>query len=114
MAPKSDLSGVKFLIAAAAASGTVGGWIALAGDGAGAQSAVVQDPALLDLLNQPLPTLQQSSGSFFIGPVLDPSTAGVNQPAGQLTPLPTLRKVVAPSGGGGSGGAGAVTRSSRK
>ncbi len=113
MAPKSDLSGVKFLIAAAAASGTVGGWIALAGDGAGAQSAVVQDPALLDLLNQPLPTLQQSSGSFIIGPLLDPNTAGVNQPASQPTPLPTLRKVVAPSGGG-SGGASAVTRSSRK
>jgi hypothetical protein len=106
MAPKSDLSGMKFLIAAAAVSGTVGGWIALAGDGAGAQSAVVQDPALQDLLNQPLPTLRQSSGSF-IGPLLNPNAAAVNQPA----PLPTLRKVTAPSAGGGVA---AVTRSSRK
>jgi hypothetical protein len=108
MAPKKDLGGMKFLIAAAAVSGTVGGWIALAGSAGGTQSAVAQDPALENLLNQPMPTLQESNGSF-IGPVLDPNTAAVNQP----NPLPTLRKVVAPSGGNGAGAV-AVTRSSRK
>jgi hypothetical protein len=109
MAPKTDLSGMKFLIATAAVSGTVGGWIFLAGSGGGTQSAVVQDPAIENLLNQPLPTLQSFNGSL-IGPVLNPNTAGVNQPA----PLPTLRKVVAPRTSGSAPGAAAVTRSSRK
>jgi hypothetical protein len=63
MAPKKDLGGMKFLIAAAAVSGTVGGWIALAGSAGGTQSAVAQDPALENLLNQPMPTLQESTQS---------------------------------------------------
>ena len=99
MAPKTDLSGTKFLIAAAAIAGTVGGWTALSLSGSGTQSAAAQDSAINNLLNQPLPVLQQSNGSF-IGPVVNPSAAG-NQPA----PQTSLRKVVAPA---------AITRSSRK
>jgi len=109
MAPKTDLSGMKFLIAAAAVGGTVGGWVFLADIGTGTQSTVVQDPALENLLNQPLPTLQPFNGSV-IGPVLNLYTAGINQP----TPLPTLRKVAAPPASGGGTGAVAVTQSSRK
>jgi hypothetical protein len=103
MAKKSDLSGMRFLIAAAAVTGTVGGWMLLASSSGGTQSAVVRDPAIENLLNQPLPTLQPFNGSV-IGPVLNPDGAGVNPAVSQ----PTLRNVVAPPR------AVAVTRSSRK
>ena len=100
MAPKTDLSGTKLLIAAAAITGTIGGWMALSLSGSGTQSAAAQDSAIDNLLNQPLPVLQQSNGPF-IGPVVNPSTSASNQPA----PQTSLRKVVAPA---------AITRSSRK
>jgi hypothetical protein len=103
MAKKTDLGGMKFLIAAAAVTGTVGGWMLLASSSGGTQSAAVRDPAIENLLNQPLPTLQPFNGSA-IGPVLNPDAAGTNQP----TPQPTLRTVAAPPR------AAAVTRSSRK
>jgi hypothetical protein len=109
MAPKTDLSGMKFLIATAAVTGTVGGWIFLAGSGGGTQRTVVRDPAIENLLNQPLPTLQPFNGPL-IGPVVDPNAAAINQPA----TLPTLRKVVAPPSSGAAPGSVAVTRSSRK
>jgi len=108
MAPKANLSGTKFLITAAAISGTLGGWILLSLTGPGSASAngSAQDPAILDLLNQPLPTLAQPNGSF-IGPVANPNTSAANPP----TPQPALRRVLAPAGGSG---AVAVTRSSRR
>jgi hypothetical protein len=109
MAPKADLSGTKYLLAAAAIAGTVGGWMLLSLSNGGTQSAVVWDPAIENLLNQPLPTLRQSNG-LRIGPVLNPTTAANDQPA----PRPALRKVVAPPASAGAPGAVAVTRSSRK
>jgi hypothetical protein len=108
MAPKTNLSGTKFLITAAAVSGTLGGWILLSliGSGSNAGNGSSQDSAILDLLNQPLPTLAQPNGSFF-GPVVNPNTS----PANPLTSQQALRRVVAPAQ---APGAVAVTRSSRK
>ncbi len=100
MAPRKDLSGTKLLIAAAAITGTVGGWMALSLSGSGTQTTAAQNSAINNLLNQPLPVLQQSNGSF-IGPVVNPSASANNQPA----PQTSLQKVVAPA---------AITRSSRK
>ncbi len=111
MAPKTNLSGTKFLIGAAAISGTVGGWVllSLAGLGSNAANGSTQDPAILDLLNQPLPTLAQPNGTF-AGPVVNPGNAPVSQPTAQ----PKLRRVSRPSGSGAAPGAVAVTSSSRK
>jgi hypothetical protein len=108
MAPKTNLSGTKFLITAAAVSGTLGGWIlfSLTGSGSNAGNGSIQDPAILDLLNQPLPTLAQPNGSVF-GPVVNPNTSAANPPTSQQG----LRRVVAPAL---APGAVAITRSSRK
>ena len=111
MAKKTDLNGTKLLIAAAAVSGTLGGWILLSMTGTAntAASGSIQDPGILDLLNQPMPTLAQSNGSI-IGPGLDAANPAAN-PSPQL---PALRRVVAPSSSGGAPGAAAVSRSSRR
>jgi hypothetical protein len=108
MASKTNLSGTKFLITAAAVSGTLGGWILLSlfGSGSNAGSGSIQDPAILDLLNQPLPTLVQPNGASF-GPVVNPNTSAANPPTSQQA----LRRVVAPAQ---APGAVAITRSSRK
>ena len=90
MAAKNDLTGVKFLITSGALAGTIGGSILLSLTGAagGQGGRSVQDPAVLDLINRPLPTLAQpnvqipASGS-------DPNTALQIQPTAQ----PTLRSV---------------------
>jgi hypothetical protein len=123
MTPKTNLSGTKMLIAAAAISGTFGGWILLSlNEPAGASGTVsIQDPGILDLLNQPMPTLAQPNRIYF-GPVVDAAGSGsgsaANSNANPPALAPTLRRVVAPpASGGGSGGApGAVgvTQSSRK
>ncbi len=90
MAAKNDLTGIKFLITSGALAGTIGGWILLSLTGAttGQGGGSAQDQAVLDLINQPLPTLAQpnvqipASGS-------DPNTALKIQPTAQ----PTLRSV---------------------
>jgi hypothetical protein len=109
MASKSDLSGTKYLLAAAAITGTIGGWMLLSRSEGETQSAVLRDPTIENLLNQPLPTLQQSNG-LPTGPGLNPTSAMENTPI----PQPTLRAVVAPPASAGAPGAAAVTQSSRK
>jgi hypothetical protein len=78
MPPKNNLQGTKYLIAAGAMAGTVGGWIILSLANPAQSGAVMGDPALQDLLNQPLPTLVQA------GPAQGGSSAGGIQPANSI------------------------------
>jgi hypothetical protein len=91
MAAKNDLTGIKFLITSGALAGTIGGWIllSLAGGVNGGSGGDVQDPAIVDLLNRPLPTLAKP------GVVIAPpsGTDPVAAPVGQPTAVPTLRSV---------------------
>jgi hypothetical protein len=91
MAAKNDLTGIKFLITSGALAGTIGGWIlvSLAGGLNAGGGGAVQDPAILDLLNRPLPTLAKP------GVVIAPpsGTDPVVAPAIQPTAIPTLRSV---------------------
>jgi hypothetical protein len=104
MTSKSNLNGTKFLLAAGALAGTVGGWILLSllGGAGGQGNAVVQNPAGMDWLSQPLPTLIQANGQTS-------GSASVSTVSVDLQPIaqPTLRSVAdqpAPA---------AVTQSSR-
>jgi len=89
MAVKNDLTGIKFLIASGALAGTIGGWIlvSLAGGASSGGGGTVQDPALMDLLTRPLPTLAKP------GLVSAPPSVIDSAPAVQPTAVPTLRSV---------------------
>jgi hypothetical protein len=92
MATKNDLTGIKFLITSGALAGTIGGWIlvSLAGGlNGGAGGGAVQDPAILDLLNRPLPTLAKPGVVIAPPSGTDPGAAPAVQPAA----VPTLRSV---------------------
>jgi hypothetical protein len=91
MAAKNDLTGIKFLITSGALAGTIGGWIlvSLAGGSNGGGGGTVQDPAIMDLLNRPLPTLAKPGVVFAPPSGTDPVAA----PAIQPTAVPTLRSV---------------------
>ena len=90
MAAKNDLTGIKFLITSGALAGTIGGWIllSLAGGVSGKGGGSVQDPAVLDLINRPLPTLAQPNVQIS-APGSDPNAPSKIQPTAQ----PTLRSV---------------------
>ena len=91
MAAKNDLTGIKFLIASGAIAGTIGGWIlvSLAGGANSGGGGAVQDPAIMDLLNRPLPTLAKPGVVSITPSVIDSAAA----PAVQPTAVPTLRSV---------------------
>jgi hypothetical protein len=88
MAIKNDLTGIKFLITSGAIAGTLGGWILVSLAGGVNSGGAVQDPAVLDLLNRPLPTLAMPNG-VVVTSGTDPGAAPVVQP----TAVPTLRSV---------------------
>jgi hypothetical protein len=89
MAAKNDLTGFKMLVASGALAGILGGWvlISMAGGQSG-NGATAQDPAILDWVNKPLPTLAKPNGAV--------GAAGVIPQAGPAVPTaaaPTLRSV---------------------
>jgi hypothetical protein len=88
MAAKNDLTGIKFLIASGAIAGTIGGWILVSLAGGLNGGGTVQDPAIIDLLNRPLPTLAKPN--VVVGTSgTDPGAAPAVQPAA----VPTLRSI---------------------
>jgi hypothetical protein len=91
MAAKNDLTGIKFLITSGALAGTIGGWIlvSLAGGRSSGEGGAVQDPAIMDLLNRPLPTLAKPGVVIAPPSGSDPVAASAVQP----TAVPTLRSV---------------------
>jgi hypothetical protein len=90
MAAKNAFSGIKFLITSGALAGTIGGWIllSLAGGTSGQGGGSIQDPAVLELINRPLPTLARTNAQISV-PGSDPSGSISVQPTAQ----PTLRSV---------------------
>jgi hypothetical protein len=73
MAAKFDLSGTKWLIAAGALAGTIGGWALLAGN-PGQTPTTTADSSVWNILNQPLPTLA-SAGVGGTGAIQGPPAA---------------------------------------
>jgi hypothetical protein len=91
MATKNNLQGTKYFIAAGTLAGTVGGWILLSWMNPPGPQTVLRDPALDNLLSQPLPTLAQPIGiipSEQISSAADPAQPAAQQP---------LRSVARPS-----------------
>jgi hypothetical protein len=90
MAVKNDLTGIKFLITSGALAGTIGGWILLSwtGGASGQGGGSIQDPAVVDLINRPLPTLAWPNTQIS-APGSDPNGSINIQPTAQ----PTLRSV---------------------
>lgn len=91
MAGKTNLTGTKFFIAAGALTGTVGGWIMLSLTGAGGAAngmGLFQDPAIVDLVHQPLPTLAAPNVQAIPADPNQQTAPGVQPPA-----VPTLRSV---------------------
>jgi hypothetical protein len=90
MAAKNDLTGIKFLITSGALAGTIGGWILVSMvGGLNGGGGVVKDPAIVDLLNRPLPTLAKPGVVIAPPSGADPGAALAVQP----TAVPTLRSV---------------------